>query len=184
MCLRDVAPQPWRKGGSSTRELLTWPEAQGWRLRVSVAAITQDGDFSAFPGVDRWFAVLHGEGVALALPAGGVEVRGDSDAVHFAGESAPSCRLLGGATQDLNLMVLRGSGRATLRRAHAGSALQGSSLWRGLYAAQDLTIECDGLPLHLGADTLLWSDALAPSEWRLQPRSQPLQAWWLNLEAA
>jgi environmental stress-induced protein Ves len=34
-------------------------------LRISVAEITRDGPFSAFAGVQRWFAVLEGAGVML-----------------------------------------------------------------------------------------------------------------------
>ena len=62
-------PQPWRNGGGVTRELLAWPDGGDWRVRVSVADIDADGPFSAFPGVERWFAVLEGAGVALRSPA-------------------------------------------------------------------------------------------------------------------
>lgn len=36
---------PWRNGGGATRELLAWPYAEDWRVRISVALIagaTQD----------------------------------------------------------------------------------------------------------------------------------------------
>ena len=46
-------------------ELLARPDARGWQVRVSVAEIGQDGPFSAFPGVTRWFTVLKGAGVEL-----------------------------------------------------------------------------------------------------------------------
>ena len=65
--VHDVPPVPWRNGGGLTRELLAWPTAQDWLLRVSVAEIESDGPFSAYPGVERWFVVLHGEGVQLSL---------------------------------------------------------------------------------------------------------------------
>ena len=44
----DLPPQPWRNGGGVTRALLTWPHADDWAVRVSVADITRDGPFSAF----------------------------------------------------------------------------------------------------------------------------------------
>ena len=62
----DTAPQAWRNGGGSTRELLAWPAGADWRVRVSVAEIGADGPFSAFDGVERWFAVLSGAGVVLS----------------------------------------------------------------------------------------------------------------------
>ena len=42
-----VAPQPWRNGGGSTRELFTWPGGTApWQLRISVADIDQNGIIS------------------------------------------------------------------------------------------------------------------------------------------
>ena len=35
--LDDVEPKPWRNGGGITRELLAWPHASEWRIRISVA---------------------------------------------------------------------------------------------------------------------------------------------------
>ena len=56
--LDQVTAQPWRNGGGLTRELLAWPGGEDWRLRLSVAQVTQDGPFSQFGGVQRWFSVL------------------------------------------------------------------------------------------------------------------------------
>ena len=75
-----LEPQPWRNGGGLTRELLAWPSRDDWALRISVADIRADGPFSAFPGVDRWFAVLEGDGVLLALPEGRRSVEADGRA--------------------------------------------------------------------------------------------------------
>jgi uncharacterized protein len=107
--LADCAEQPWRNGGGRTRELLAWPSATGWQVRVSVASIEADGPFSPYPGVDRWFAVLSGAGVVLTLAQGETTLRPGGAAVAFAGEVAPACRLIDGPTQDLNLMLRRGA---------------------------------------------------------------------------
>ena len=68
-----VEPQRWQNGGGLTRELLAWPDRGGpggdWALRISVADIGADGPFSAFAGVERWFAVLEGAGVRLSASA-------------------------------------------------------------------------------------------------------------------
>ncbi|HEY4958045.1 MAG TPA: HutD family protein, partial [Caldimonas sp.] len=116
----DVPAQPWRNGGGVTRELLARPDRDHWRVRVSVADVAVDGPFSTFAGVARWFAVLDGAGVVLTID--GVEHRctaGD-DAIPFAGNADTRCRLIDGATRDLNLM-LRGV-RGELRRVVAGAA--------------------------------------------------------------
>lgn len=107
--LADCSETPWRNGGGRTRELLVWPGASDWQVRVSVAEIEADGPFSPYPGIDRWFAVLAGAGVVLTLPQGEVTLRPGSAALAFAGEAAPACRLIDGPTQDLNLMLRRGA---------------------------------------------------------------------------
>jgi uncharacterized protein len=107
--LADCPALPWRNGGGHTHELLAWPSAADWQLRVSVAEIAADGPFSPYPGIDRWFAVLGGAGVVLALPQGEITLRPGSAAVAFAGETAPACRLIDGPTHDLNLMRRRGA---------------------------------------------------------------------------
>jgi len=133
----DCAFVPWRNGGGRTRELLAWPNASDWRVRVSVAEIESDGPFSAFDGIERCFAVLGGAGVILSLPQGDTRLTQHDDAVSFAGEAAPMCRLIDGPTRDLNLMVRRGAGKARIARVPPATAR-----WRGVFA--------DG--------TLWWSD--------------------------
>ena len=106
----DVPAQRWRNGGGLTRELLAWPTANDWQVRISVADIELDGPFSIYAGVDRWFTVLQGQGVELSV---GAELhrleRGDAP-LHFAGDLPTTCRLLDGSTRDLNLMLRQATG--------------------------------------------------------------------------
>jgi uncharacterized protein len=141
--LADCPEQPWRNGGGRARELLAWPSATEWQVRVSVASIEADGPFSPYPGIDRWFAVLSGAGVVLALPQGEVALWPGTAAVAFAGEAAPPCRLIDGPTQDLNLMLCRGA----------------RTPWRGVFDGDTLHWSDDAnkaLPAlrgwHLGSD--------------------------------
>jgi hypothetical protein len=121
--LATCAWRPWRNGGGRTRELLAWPRADDWQLRVSVAEIEADGPFSPYPGVDRWFTVLEGAGVILSMPQGDVTLHRGAAPIAFAGEAAPRCRLIDGPTRDLNLMRRRGAA---------------PSRWRGVYADDTL----------------------------------------------
>jgi uncharacterized protein len=127
--LADCPFVPWRNGGGRTRELLAWPSALDWLLRVSVAEIEADGPFSAFDGIERCFAVLGGAGVVLSLPQGEVRLTPRDGALSFAGEAAPMCRLIDGPTRDLNLMARRGAGRASMQREPRHGAG-----WRGVFA--------------------------------------------------
>lgn len=180
--LDTVAPQAWRNGGGTTRELFVWPTGSPWRWRISVADITQDGPFSAFDGVDRCFAVLQGGGVRLALPgAQALDLRTDSAALAFAGEAAPDCHLLDGATRDLNLMWLRDAGQSTMQRAAAGPAWVSAAPLRALFTAEPLSLRIDGqAPQQVAAWTLAVSPHAAHQRWQLQGGGALLQAWWLD----
>jgi len=176
----DCPPQPWRNGGGFTRELLAWPQAADWRLRVSVADIEHGGPFSAFPGVERWLAVTGGGGVELSLPEGKLCLGPGDAPLRFDGEAAPACRLLHGPSCDLNLMHRRGPGVAWMRAANAGSSLEGSLAWRALYVADDALVDLDEHTETLPAGTLLWSDDGEALSWRLRTAGR---AWFLTLEA-
>jgi len=179
--LAACVPEPWRNGGGTTRELLAWPQATGWLLRVSVATIDRDGPFSPFPGVQRWFAVLAGAGVRLKLPHGDVVLTPADAPIEFDGEDAPHCHLLDGTTQDLNVMAQRGTGVAALRMAAPGSRVEGDLRWRALYAAEPAQLDVDDRTEPVGAGTLLWSDARDASTWALR---HGRRAFWLTLEDA
>ncbi len=182
--LANVPPQPWRNGGGSTRALLAWPNAEDWQVRISVATIAVDGDFSAWPDTERWFAVVDGAGVTLALPDGDVTLL-SGDAPHrFSGDAAPGCKLIAGPTQDLNLMVRHAGGVGgvgEMRRAYTGSRASGIAGWRGLYAADALTLELDGAVMHVDAGTLLWLATDEPVGW--QVHEGDARAWWLSWRA-
>jgi environmental stress-induced protein Ves len=155
--LADCAFVPWRNGGGRTRELLAWPTAEDWLVRVSVAEIEADGPFSAFDGIERCFAVLEGAGLRLALPQGEVRLAVGDAAIGFAGEAAPMCRLIDGPTRDLNLMARRQAGRPRLSCTRADDS---GWRWRGLFSA----------------DTLFWTDQ-HDTAW-----PPPYGGWWLGLE--
>ena len=103
--LQDTPVSPWKNGGGTTQSLVCWPNPSDWVFRMSVARIDSDGPFSEFKGVDRWFAVLSGEGVVLQFPERRVEVGALDAAVQFSGDLPCQCSLINGPTVDFNLMV-------------------------------------------------------------------------------
>jgi environmental stress-induced protein Ves len=112
--LADVVATPWRNGGGSTRELLAWPDGTRWQVRISIADIGQDGPFSSYPGIERWFAVLEGAGVDLRVAGAPLRLQTGSQLLRFDGAAAVDCALLDGPTRDFNLMAAPGA--AQLRR--------------------------------------------------------------------
>ena len=66
--LRLIAPQPWKDGAGMTREIAVGgADAENFDWRISVAALTGDAPFSAYPGIDRCITLLHGAGMARPL---------------------------------------------------------------------------------------------------------------------
>lgn len=176
----DVLPVPWRNGGGRTRELLVWPATQDWALRISVADISADGPFSVFEGIQRWFAVIEGPGVALTFPDGERRVRLNDAPLRFDGAAAPHCRLLDGPTRDLNLMLRLGDG--VMRSAQPGTEWDEAFAWRGFFSAVAGRWLGEGTCRVLDAHTLLWSDTSSGARWRFEPEESstaPL-GWWLG----
>jgi environmental stress-induced protein Ves len=177
-----VEPQPWRNGGGLTRELLAWPSRDDWALRISVADIRADGPFSAFPGVDRWFAVLEGHGVCLCLPEGRRSVQTTDAPLAFRGEAAPPCELLDGPTRDLNLMIRRDAGRGAMQRAQVGEDFAPRAHFRALFTADALMLQTDGSDaLPVPAFALAWDASVASGVWRIAAETA-VRAWWIHFE--
>ncbi len=177
----DACPaQPWRDGGGRTRELLAWPAGEDWTVRVSLAEIERDGPFSAFPGVERWFAVVEGAGVRLDFAGRPLEVTTATRPLRFAGEAAPGCALIAGATRDLNLMVRRSRGRGGMCRARPGVAPPAITV-RGLYAADAVEWRFPGEPaLPVPAATLVWLPQACSAGALFGTAGA--RAWWLGFE--
>jgi environmental stress-induced protein Ves len=178
----DVPPQPWRNGAGATRELLARPTAADWRVRISVADVERDAPFSAFPGVRRWFAVLKGAGVELAVDGVRHCLRRGDAPFAFDGGAGTHCRLLDGPTQDLNLMLRDDGG---MRVASDGVAWSPEGAQAGLFSA--VAGRCSGAgfeDIALPAYALLWFDAAPPSLTIVaSERPAVLVGWWLYAQA-
>ena len=117
--------QPWRNGGGITRELLAWPTVADWRIRLSVADVRTSGPFSRFEGIERWFAVLEGEGVVLRSALGTHHLTAGSEPFRFDGALPIECSLAQGPTRDFNLMAL--PGRSRMERVHGARQVHGAA---------------------------------------------------------
>ncbi|KKZ17184.1 HutD family protein [Serratia marcescens] len=110
---------PWRNGGGETREIVSWPPGEpDFDWRASIATIAQDGPFSAFAGIDRSITLLEGDGVRL-FSAGHIDhqLARIGEPFAFSGDVALEATLLGGASQDFNIMTRRGRLVAQVQRS-------------------------------------------------------------------
>lgn len=154
--LDAAAAQPWRNGGGVTRELLAWPQAADWRLRISVADVRAAGPFSRFDGIERWFAVLEGAGVVLRLE-GRQQRLTDADAPFcFDGGAKVDCALLADATRDFNLMAPPGCARLQRVRGEERIAAASGSLLCVYAHAHPAHVDMDGATLQVPARHLAW----------------------------
>jgi environmental stress-induced protein Ves len=179
--LADAVASPWRNGGGVTRELVAWPAGGAdWTWRISVAEVAASGPFSRFEGVQRWFAVLSGDGVSLQLPAAGHRLTPASAPLEFDGGAAVDCRLLGGPTQDLNLMVRQGRASARMQRiAGARQFIASSAKVLAVYTQADaarLRDEQGSFPVP--AQSLAWRSVPAGTEVEVMAPG----AVWMEIE--
>ena len=116
--LADIVPTPWKNGGGATREIACWPAGTGldsFDWRISVATIAADGAFSVFAGIDRSITLLSGDGVLLHGEHGTHRLDQPLVPFAFAGETPIRATLLGGASEDFNVMTRRGRCRADVK---------------------------------------------------------------------
>ena len=149
--------QSWRNGGGITRELLAWPGAADWRVRLSVADVRASGPFSRFEGIERWFAVLEGDGVVLRSAFAEHHLTEDGDPFRFDGALPIDCTLVGGPTRDFNLMA--GPGLSRMERLRGGTRVHGAArALLALYTHGDgARLRCGGQQVELPPYHLAWT---------------------------
>jgi environmental stress-induced protein Ves len=156
--LSEAPSSLWRNGGGRTRELAASPDGQDWTWRISVADVSADGPFSHFERVQRWFAVLDGNGVRLTVAGREHELTPESPPLEFDGGVTADCQLLGGPTQDLNLMVRRGLATASMMRLEGPRRLAiGAAGFVALYCLKGpASVRHGHDSLDLPAESLAW----------------------------
>lgn len=176
--LSELPVTPWKNGGGQTREITSQPSGQAaFDWRASIATIAQNGAFSSFNGIDRSITLLEGDGVHL-YSAGQIDhqLQHIGEPFSFSGDVALEARLLGGCSQDFNIMTRRGHQRAQVHsitattelvRHHAGVLYVLKGVWQLpdgslLSARQGGWWQPGEGPQHLMAQTsggqALWAD--------------------------
>ena len=108
----DMVEGPWRNGMGVSWEIAAHrePNAADFAWRFAKARIDRDVPFSIYPGMDRVFMQISGNGLDLEFKDGHkIEVHQSNVPHYFACDIPLTCKLRGGPCFDLNLFTMRGA---------------------------------------------------------------------------
>ena len=127
----DYQSIPWKNGRGIAHQIAASPAGAGYDnfdWQVSRPEIAADGPFSSFPGLDRQFMLVTGNGLTLKIRSStdGLSFDRPIDAplepFAFRGEWDVECVLRDGPVQVFNVMSRRGRAGARLEIVEAGAA--------------------------------------------------------------
>ena len=127
----DYQSIPWKNGRGIAHQIAASPAGAGYDnfdWQVSRPEIAADGPFSSFPGLDRQFMLVTGNGLTLKIRSStdGLSFDRPIDAplepFAFCGEWDVECVLRDGPVQVFNVMSRRGRAGARLEIVEAGAA--------------------------------------------------------------
>jgi len=154
---------------------------------VSVADIRSSGPFSAYPGIDRWFAVLEGGSVCLETDGTEpLELTPLDPTLHaFSGDPATHCIALGPTTRDFNLMARRSGLRLSQHPVQQRPLLETRAEGAGLFVVQSSELRQQPGPLwRLPAMALAWWPNPRRELLSLQVESMGTRGWWFEVDTA
>nr|WP_291728197.1 HutD family protein [Leisingera sp. F5] len=133
---QTAQPVPWKNGSGVTRELASHAEGGRMVWRLSLAEISQDGPFSAFPGLARIHCITEGAGHVLSNSGTTLEAR-PLEPLAFEGSLDLCCRLRNGPCTAFNVIyepalvtvgacILREGKVSTVKGQHALFVVAGS----------------------------------------------------------
>jgi uncharacterized protein len=106
----------WRNGQGVSWEIASFKEdgATDFLWRFAKARIDNDVPFSIYPGMDRIFMMIEGQGMDLEFEGGRVLQVHEKFVPHaFSCDVPLVCRLRGGPSMDLNLFAAHGKIKAS-----------------------------------------------------------------------
>lgn len=148
----DYTRQPWKNGRGTTTELWRLERDGQLLVRLSRAAVVEDGPFSLFPGIERNLTVLSGPG--FRLTGGGLDFRCEPLVpVAFPGDvTLHATETAGMQSDDFNVMTDRSLPKPEVIVAQNDRLAAGGKL--ALYALGP----CQANGIILARDDLLLAD--------------------------
>lgn len=139
----DYTRQPWKNGRGTTTELWRLERDGQLLVRLSRAAVVEDGPFSLFPGIERNLTVLSGPGFRLIGP--GLDIRCDPLVpVAFPGDvGLKATETNGQQSDDFNVMTARALPKPQVMVAQNDDLPAGGTL--ALYALGPCLVNAEGV---------------------------------------
>lgn len=123
----DYIHQPWKNGRGTTTELWRLERDGQLLVRLSRAAVVEDGPFSLFPGIERNLTVLSGPGFALEGAGLLLEARPLAP-IAFPGDLSVTATGVTAPCDDFNVMTARHLRRPDVQVIRDSATVAGGGL--------------------------------------------------------
>jgi hypothetical protein len=119
---------PWANGRGTSYEIASDRNESGeWTWRLAMAPVNEDGAFSRIECVNRFLAVVEGEGMLLSVDRKKLQCR-PMQVVRFRGDAITDAALTDGPIMDINLMIRRKEAEGEMAIVSEVGLLQGATI--------------------------------------------------------
>ena len=174
---------PWMNGLGSTLEIATdahshHAQSDSWTWRLSITDVPNRAHFSKFPGVDRWIACLHGDGMRINRSNVWTTLPNSGNALSFAGEEIVTGDPIGTNVRDVNWFLYRNRWQGGMRvhRETGSTIVQGDLVViHAVAGTAGATIRCEGQTITLAAGFTVQASGIVTID--CDPSSIMVIAW-------
>ena len=119
---------PWANGRGTSYEIASDRNESGeWTWRLAMAPVNEDGAFSRIECVNRFLAVVEGEGMLLSVDRKKLQCL-PMQVVRFRGDAITDAALTDGPIMDINLMIRRKQAGGEMAIVSEVGLLQGATI--------------------------------------------------------
>ena len=119
---------PWANGRGTSFEIASdRNDAEEWTWRLAMAPVNEDGPFSRIECVNRFLAVVEGNGMLLSVDRKKLQCR-PMQVVRFRGDAITDATLTDGPITDVNLMIRRKEADGEMAIVSEAGLLRGASI--------------------------------------------------------
>jgi environmental stress-induced protein Ves len=159
---------PWANGRGTSYEIASdRNDAEEWTWRLAMAPVNEDGAFSRIECVNRFLAVVEGNGMLLSVDRKKLQCR-PMQVVRFRGDAITDATLTDGPITDINLMIRRKEADGDMAIVSDAGLLNGASIVVAIGGSaqvmvgesttelecHDSMLECDGETVSLVSGTV------------------------------